>query len=88
MTEPVSKKTGTYYRRERARKSELEKDVVNKMKPLKSFFKVPATNLDNDSLRNEQVELGSEAKSSENITQIDMNLKADLNQNLSGTAFL
>ena len=44
--EPVSKKTGAYYRKERARKIESEKVVVSKMKPLQSLFMTNANQED------------------------------------------
>lgn len=39
MAEPISKKSGFYYRKTRARRIELDKAELSKIKPLTNFFK-------------------------------------------------
>lgn len=39
MAEPISKKSGAHYRKTRARRIELEKAELCKIKPLTNFFK-------------------------------------------------
>ncbi|KAJ6648855.1 hypothetical protein Bhyg_04087 [Pseudolycoriella hygida] len=51
MAEPISKKSGAYFRKTRARKIELEKIELNKMKPLSNFFK--PTQTEQSSISNE-----------------------------------
>lgn len=70
MAEPISKKSGAYFRKSRARKNELERVELSKIKPLTSFFKTT-----------ENCEVNKESTSSTR-TNSTTNNTSDSNDNL------
>lgn len=70
MAEPISKKSDAYYRKARESKIEREKDVLSKIKPLKSFFQT----IDNCNVRKEPSSEHSKLNSTITVFQVDPNI--------------